>query len=252
MRELLLLAAVFAGSYFWEAANGDSGVANDHHERLSVLPRSLWRHFVAALIEVALSFNRFPFTYGQRCFEVRPLAKDGWTRGVLRVQVPPEAANAELTVLAERPDLYRRPLDLTFSPEREARHCANGTTCVHRTDSEPRRASTGLPDSLDGKRLFEVKPSHCYVPLNLGITYDPRRLGVRVKELRFLTAAHGDEVKLAMHTCSDCATRALDFRSPGESDAQVVNRRATRREFLRNDRLGAWPLRKAVKWNRAG
>jgi hypothetical protein len=32
------------------------------------------------------------------------------------------------------------------------------------------------------------------VPLNLGITYDPRRLGVQVKNIRFLTAA-GDEVK---------------------------------------------------------
>ena len=51
-----------------------------------------------------------------------------------------------------------------------------------------------MPDSPDGKRVVELKPSHCFVPLNLGITYDPRRLGVRVKDLRFLTAA-GDEVK---------------------------------------------------------
>ncbi len=53
---------------------------------------------LAALIEVALSFSRFPFTYGQRCFEVHPLAEDGWTQGVLRVPVPPEAASAELAV----------------------------------------------------------------------------------------------------------------------------------------------------------
>ena len=51
-----------------------------------------------------------------------------------------------------------------------------------------------MPESPDGKRFLELKPSHCYVPLNLGVTYDPRRLGVRVKELRFLTAA-GVEIR---------------------------------------------------------
>ena len=70
---------------------------------------------LAALVEVALSFGRFPFTYGQRCFEVHPLAKDGWTQGVLRVPVPPEAASAELAIVADRPDLARRPLDLDLS-----------------------------------------------------------------------------------------------------------------------------------------
>ena len=49
-----------------------------------------------------------------------------------------------------------------------------------------------MPESPDGKRFLEVKPSPCYIPLNLGITYDPRRLGVRVKELRFRTADGGD------------------------------------------------------------
>ena len=46
-----------------------------------------------------------------------------------------------------------------------------------------------MPESADGKRFLELKPSHCYVPLNLGVTYDPRRLGVRVNELHFRTAA---------------------------------------------------------------
>ena len=56
-------------------------------------------------------------------------------------------------------------------------------------DSELRSLSYRIPESPDGKRFVELKSSHCYVPLNLGITYDPRHLGVRVKELRFLTAA---------------------------------------------------------------
>jgi hypothetical protein len=61
-------------------------------------------------------------------------------------------------------------------------------------DSRPTRLELALPESPDGKRILEVKPSNCYVPLNLGKTYDPRRLGVRVKELRFRTAS-GDEAR---------------------------------------------------------
>ena len=56
-------------------------------------------------------------------------------------------------------------------------------------DSEPREIQLPIPELLNGKRFLELRPSHCFVPLNLGITYDPRRLGVRVPELRFRTAA---------------------------------------------------------------
>ena len=56
-------------------------------------------------------------------------------------------------------------------------------------DTEARSFQLPMPESPDGQRFLELRPSHCYVPLNLGITYDPRRLGVRVKELRFRTAS---------------------------------------------------------------
>ena len=151
---------------------------------------------LAALIEVALSFGRFPFTYGQRCLEVHPLAKDGWTQGVLRVPVPPAAARAELAVLADRPDLDRRPLELGLSVL-SGGGTSLATRAVHVYPARIRILEAfqlAIPESPDGKRFLELRPSHCYVPLNLGITYDPRRLGVRVKELRFLTAA-GVEIR---------------------------------------------------------
>ena len=145
---------------------------------------------LAALIEVALSFGRFPFTYGQRCLEVHPLAKDGWTQGVLRVPVPPAAASAELAVVADRPDLARRPLDLDVSVlSGGGSSLATQRHTFMQRDASARTFQLPMPESSDGKRFLELRPSHCYVPLNLGITYDPRRLGVRVKELRFRTAA---------------------------------------------------------------
>ena len=136
-----------------------------------------------------MSFGRFPFTYGQRCLEVHPLAKDGWTEGVLRVPFRRRRRVRNWSSLADRPDLARRPLAPRpvdpaggGSPLATLRHTfASASQC--------RNFQLPMPESSDGKRFLELKPSHCYVPLNLGITYDPRRLGVRVKELRFRTAS---------------------------------------------------------------
>jgi hypothetical protein len=107
---------VFAGSYFWEAQTAGAPrwppptATTTRYAAAALLALSL-----AALIEVAFSFGRFPFTYGQRCREVHPLADDGWTNGALRVPVPAAAASVKLAVLPDRPDLDRRPLDLDLS-----------------------------------------------------------------------------------------------------------------------------------------
>ena len=194
VRELLLLAGLFAGSYFWEAHAAVLG-ADGSRSTTRVATVALAALVVAGLIEAVLSFSRFPFMYGQRCYEVRPLAKDGWTQGALRVPIPLQAAKAELTLAAERPDLTRRPLSIELSVLAGSVQSSNlGRIMFTERERGPTLLQIALPDSLTGKPLIEVMPRHCFVPLNLGITYDPRRLGVQVKNLRFLTAA-GDEVK---------------------------------------------------------
>ncbi len=78
VRELLMLCAVFVGSNIWEAQT----VGSDRWRpptpatmRYAVV--ALVTLTLGALIEVALSFGRFPFTYGQRCLEIHPLGQ-GW------------------------------------------------------------------------------------------------------------------------------------------------------------------------------
>ena len=195
VRELLMLFAVFVGGYFWEAqAVGSARWRPPAVMTTRYFGAALMVFVLAALIEVVVSFGRFPFTYGQRCFEVRPLAEDGWTQGVVRVPIPLGAARAELDVRADRPDLDRRPLDVDLLIRSESGSLlATRRHTFTQRNSDQRSFQLPIPESTDGKRFLEVKPSRCYVPLNLGITYDPRRLGVRVKELRFRTAA-GDEI----------------------------------------------------------
>lgn len=196
VRELLLLFAVFAGSYFWEvqtAAPASWRLPTPRTMRL--LSTAMAVLGLAALLDAALSFGRYPFAYGQRCFQVQPLAKDGWTLGVARLPVSAAAVIAEVSLSADRPDLLRRPLDLDASIlSSGGALLATQRFRFERPDEAVRKIELVLPEGGDGERYLELKPSHCYVPLNLGITYDPRRLGVQVKELRFRTAT-GGEVK---------------------------------------------------------
>lgn len=195
VRELLLLFGVFAGSYLWEVQSTATSLRLPSRGTTKAASVGLIALFLMALIEIALSFDRFPLNYGQRCFQAQPLAKDGWTQGVARLPVPPAAVIADASVSASRPDLLRRPLalDASIIGSRGAL-LATQRFRFGRTDETVRAIELVLPQGGDGERYLELKPSHCYVPLNLGITYDPRRLGVHVKELRFRSAA-GDEVK---------------------------------------------------------
>lgn len=195
VRELLLLGGAFAGSYLWEVQSTASNFRLPSPRTTKVATVGLIALFLMAMIEVALSFNRFPLNYGQRCLQVKPLADDGWTQGAARLPVPATAAFADVSLTANRPDLLRRPLDLDASIVGSG-GALLATQRIHfeQPDEAVRTVELAFPEKSDGERHLELKPSHCYVPLNLGITYDPRRLGVQVKELRFRTAA-GDEVK---------------------------------------------------------
>jgi len=189
VRELLVLLAVFAGCYLWQAQAAGSTWRAPEPRTTRLCALALGVLVLAALVEVALSFGRYPFTYGQRCFQIRPIEKDGWTQGIAQIPVPPTAVSAEISLLADRPDLIRRPLDLDTSVvsgggdllRTQRDHIASGAVT--------QRVELVLPPTVDGKRFLELRPSHCFVPLNLGLTYDPRRLGVRMGEIRFRTPA---------------------------------------------------------------
>ena len=190
VRELLLLCAVFAGSYFGEVESSGSALwrrpspATTRFASIGLLMLAL-----AAFVEVALSLTSSR-SLTVTLFGIQPLSKDGWTQGVLRIPVPPEAASAELAVVADRPDLARRPLDVEISVLSESGSLLwSQEYAFTERDSEPRELQLRIPELLNGKRFLELRPSHCFVPLNLGITSDPRHLGVRVPELRFRTAA---------------------------------------------------------------
>jgi hypothetical protein len=152
---MLMLAAIFMGTYLWEAKS----YCADRWQPLSevTVRRASWALLaltLAAFAEVALSFAKFPFTYGQRCFEERPLTWDLWAEGTLRVAVPEGSSGVEMTLLADRRDLAWRGLDVTVAI------VDNGGMQVLQREVEFERGTEGprevsLPISpLPGRKLF--------------------------------------------------------------------------------------------------
>jgi hypothetical protein len=196
VRELLVLTGVMIGSYLWEAQSIDEKPWQPTTAKATrFATAAMVLLSVAALFEVAFSLNRSPFRYAQLCQEFQPLGEDGWTQGAARIPVPPSATKVQFIVRAERPDLDRRPLDLDVTIlGAGGRRLAGERLKIGQGESQPRQIERQIPDAPEEKLFLEIKPSNCYVPLNLGITYDPRRLGAQVKDLRFLTEA-GIEVR---------------------------------------------------------
>ena len=191
VREMLMLTAIFAGAYLWEARTlatsswREPGTSTLRYTSIVLLGLAL-----AACAEVAASFARSPFTYGEQCFEKNALEPDGWTKSILRVAVPSEATRVIMTIAPGAQDNLRRSLDveLALLDEKDALlHQAE--LRFERGDAEPRRVDLPLGAAVDRKRFLEVRPSHCFVPLNLGYAldskHDTRRLGARITNLRF-------------------------------------------------------------------
>jgi hypothetical protein len=190
VRETLLLCAIFAGAYFWEAQALGPGVRRPVRPttmRIAALSAAALALFAG--LEVVRSFERAPFTYGRMCYaEPQPQSADGWASGLWRMAIPPAAARVQLSWKADRPDLERRAMSFEFSAARSGGSVLSTMTVdVAQRLAETQVIILELPD-VGSTRILQVRTSNCYVPQNLGVTTDSRRLGLILQEARFLTA----------------------------------------------------------------
>ena len=192
VREMLMLCAIFVGVYYGESQPSAPRV-NLTSRRVAAF--ALVCAAFLALYEFAHSFNRFPFTFGQRCFEPRPIASDGWTGGHLRQLIPKAASRAEVSFSAEHPDMSRRPLRVDVSVADANGNVAWARTVnSHERPTAPIRFEIDVPEQNSVQQYLTIKTSHCFVPLNAGLGYDPRRLGVRVTKLLYFSKS-GETLK---------------------------------------------------------
>ena len=187
IREMLVISVLLLGIHFWHIEHGTAGVAARSTAEPVNKNYLIWLAVVvvAALADSAISFQQFPFNYGQRCHEERPLWEDGWASGLYSQAIPEEARSAHIHVQWARPDVESRKVDLEVSI------LASDGSLLQRKEHRAVRMGDGPPllfdlTSLAGTaRVMTLKTSNCFTPLNAGLAYDPRRLGVRIESLRF-------------------------------------------------------------------
>ena len=144
--------------------------------------------FIFSVIEIYKSFRSFPFTVDTQCFKTRTLYPDGWSTGIYQVDMPDGSKGIEINVSAFPPDIQKKPLTALLQITNNQN---NSLASAKYLISDNSHTSFTLhlpidqfPMSQGLKAIFKL--NRCFIPINLGMNADERRLGVQISEVRFL------------------------------------------------------------------
>ena len=141
----------------------------------------------AAAYEAKSSLRKLPFTTDVQCQVFRPQTPDGWTAGLHREQMALGAHGFTFLLDAVPPDAGTRPL----WAQAEIVHEKRGVLASRKfTISEPgaHRLGVSLAENSrvdDDDYRAVVKLQRCFIPRNMGINGDDRRLGMLIKSVEF-------------------------------------------------------------------
>ena len=138
--------------------------------------------------EIYLSFKSFPLTTDTQCFIARPLYSDGWTGGIYQEKLPVGSKGIELDIQTMPPDIRKKPLTVVFEIVHEKIGLL-ASQSYFLSDEGGAVFNIKLPSDMivdDEKYSAKLKVDRCFIPMNMGINADERRLGVRVDHKTFL------------------------------------------------------------------
>jgi len=133
--------------------------------------------------EVYQSYARFPFTLDTQCFKPRELDRDGWTSGLYEIAMPLGSHGITLNIAGTQPDVAKRPLPAVLSIV----HTEKGVLAKSElsfTQDAPTRIEVNLPEGVvtsDIQYRAVLRLQRCFIPKNMGINADDRRLGIRIQ-----------------------------------------------------------------------
>ena len=142
---------------------------------------------LAALLiakETYQSFKGSPFNVDPQCQETRRLERDGWTSGRYVWDVPVGAQGMALNLATTQPDVVSRPLPASLAVWYDQRLLLKKD--LQLTKTGPQRFEIDLPEgtlATPDDYQIELKVQRCFIPKNLGMGDDARRLGVRVESV---------------------------------------------------------------------
>ncbi|MDN3988230.1 O-antigen ligase family protein [Zwartia vadi] len=137
--------------------------------------------------EVYVSFGKFPYLYGARCYAPTELKTDDWTTGMFVLNVPADAKGVILNIRESQPFLKGVPLSLEVSAKTPDASEKLKTLRNELGPVSPQSIVVSFED-FGSKTLRQLifTTSRCFTPKNLGVNADPRRMGIVVQEIVWL------------------------------------------------------------------
>lgn len=137
--------------------------------------------------EVYQSLRADVFASDLQCSKFRRLDPDGWTSGLYVVAMPKGSQGVRLSLISTQPDVSLRPLrgTLTLVDHTYAMVLKQDLSL---NKNEPQELKLMLPDGVVSGRDYrvELKLDRCFIPRNIGMNGDGRRLGVRIGSVDWL------------------------------------------------------------------
>ena len=150
-------------------------------------PKIIWALILAlgvlAAREIYLSYRSEPFIEDVQCFKAQPLDPDGWTSGVYKIALPDGARGMTLSIKGTQPDVLKRPLHANISILHGESSLIEQSTTVFQNNG-PSQLSINFPNgdvADDGEYRVELRLSRCFIPRNMLINADGRRLGIQIE-----------------------------------------------------------------------
>lgn len=135
--------------------------------------------------EVKQAFQRFPFTFDTQCYKTRPIDKDGWTSGLYEVAMPPGSNSMTFILKGTQPDVTQRALPVQLSIVHGEKDVVVLKDIILTTVG-PLNLTIEMPEksvTKDDNYRAVLNLGRCFIPKNMGINADDRRLGVQVQSV---------------------------------------------------------------------
>lgn len=191
IREMLIFLSFFFAVYLIGSTEIESTAISKRIRKLIFLTTFLILPF--GFIEVYTSVGKFPFVYGANCFLNRTI-DGGWTSGRYSFDIPVNILKIRIPIQELPPDLKKRSLKIEYGILSDVGVPLQST--VRFFDSSNSELSIELvsevPNPLDQKKVFFMNLSRCYVPIDSGLYYDSRILGIRISapQLELVKPSH--------------------------------------------------------------
>jgi len=139
-----------------------------------------------AVREIYTSFRSVPFLQDVQCYKERPLDADGWTSGVLNIAIPHGAKGITLNIKGTQPYVTQRPLAAHLTILHDESNIIKSSQILFNRDGVY-QSSINFDDGAaadDWHYRVELRLERCFIPRNLNINADGRRLGIQIESIK--------------------------------------------------------------------